>query len=448
MTANYDVAIAGAGLGGLAASIFLRQAGLSVVCVEPEQFPRPRVGESLDWSSPRLLKALGLPREFLIEEKIATYKRNIKISPLGGSAWKAQPKDWFRNKPLRFEIMTLHVDRVELDRRLYDKTADAGVEFVWDRVEEIEKEGQRITGFRTGSGRRITAAWFLDNSGQARLFGRAFQIPKVDYGRQKVCLWTYFECAPRNQGTSFYADTVNDEYLTWIWEIPISPRELSIGLVMPAEKMKAYRRGGAEVEAVLREELAKYPALAELLQHPRPLEISRCSFQSYVSATTCGPNWLMVGEAASLADPLTANGVTAAFRHGEESAKLIRAAAGKRDLSRKQRTLYDSRVRHMGHAFNHSIETSIYDWPIRKGLGAMPSQKVYTAFSYTINALYTRIAPEGWLKTRLFQALLYGVAGWMEAWAMAGRVAAWFRRVFEQRRRDTHSGPVRSKYEA
>jgi len=56
---DYDVAIAGAGLGGLAASIFLRRAGLSVVCVEPDPFPRARVGESLDWSSPRLLEALG-----------------------------------------------------------------------------------------------------------------------------------------------------------------------------------------------------------------------------------------------------------------------------------------------------------------------------------------------------------------------------------------------------
>ena len=39
---EYDVAVVGAGLGGLAAGIFLRRAGLRVA-----PFPHARVGESL-----------------------------------------------------------------------------------------------------------------------------------------------------------------------------------------------------------------------------------------------------------------------------------------------------------------------------------------------------------------------------------------------------------------
>lgn len=57
---RYDVVVVGAGLGGLAVAIFLACAGRRVVCIEPEPFPRERVGESLDWSTPALLRALGL----------------------------------------------------------------------------------------------------------------------------------------------------------------------------------------------------------------------------------------------------------------------------------------------------------------------------------------------------------------------------------------------------
>lgn len=447
MSGNYDVAIVGAGLGGLAAAIFLQKAGLSVLCIECEPFPRARVGESLDWSSPRLLQELGLPREFLIDEGIATYKRNIQVSPFGGSPWIAQPEEWFRRRPLGFEIMTLHVDRTQLDLRLYHKAKDAGAEFVWDRVGHVHTDHGRVVELTTGTGRRITAPWFLDNSGQARLFARAFKIPKIEYGQRKVCWWTYFNCPPRNQGTSFYADTANDEYLTWIWEIPITPSTLSVGCVMPAERVKQRRQNGVDVDAILRQELLKYPRLAELLERQQALQISRCSFQSYVSESACSANWLMIGESASLPDPLTANGVTASFRHAREAVRLIQDAFGRRFLSIKQQTLYNSRVRHMGHAFNHSIETSIYDWPIRKGLGALPSQKVYTTFSYSINALYTRFEPEGWITTRLFQLLLYVVAMWMEGWAFAGRTASWFRRSFKPRLLGSQSTPVGTKYE-
>ena len=47
------------------------------------------------------------------------------------------------------------------------------------------------------------------------------------------------------------------------------------------------------------------------------------SFKCRVYLRTAGPNWLICGEAASMVDPITANGVTAALRHAEEASSLI-----------------------------------------------------------------------------------------------------------------------------
>ena len=98
-----DVIIAGAGLGGLAAAIHLRRAGLSVVCIEPEPFPHAKVGESFDWSAPRLLQSLGLSAKQLVDEGMAIYKRGIRVEAVGRSPWDAQPAAWFARKPLEFE---------------------------------------------------------------------------------------------------------------------------------------------------------------------------------------------------------------------------------------------------------------------------------------------------------------------------------------------------------
>jgi 2-polyprenyl-6-methoxyphenol hydroxylase-like FAD-dependent oxidoreductase len=81
-----DVIVIGGGLAGKAASLQLAKAGLSVVCIEPAETMRQPVGESLDWSAPDLLSALGLPMEALVRTKMATWKRHVTLKSSDGSS--------------------------------------------------------------------------------------------------------------------------------------------------------------------------------------------------------------------------------------------------------------------------------------------------------------------------------------------------------------------------
>src|SRR5579863_706081 len=418
---RYDVVVAGAGPGGLAAATHLGRGGLRVVCMEPDKFPHDRVGESLDWSAPRMLDQLGISRESLVADHVATYKKHIEIVTPDRPAYQAQPELWFNNPPLKFEVVTLHANRPELDQRLYQAACEAGTDFLWDRVAGIEVDADRITAIRTSGGRRIEAHWFIDASGQGgRLFARKFQIPKVDYGRKKVCLWCHFDTPIRTEGTTFYTNITGDEYLSWTWEIPISPKVASVGCVMAAEFVQRRRRQGAETRQILWEALAPYPRFSRLLEEQGDRAVHAVSYQSYVYKNMSGPNWLIMGEAASLPDPLTSNGVTAALRHAWEGSRFILQSQQQGHLTRHQRWLYNTNIQRMGHVFNHSIETSIYENSIRWGLGVMPAQKIYTAFSYTVNALYSRFQPQGWISMLCFGLINKGVWAWMEAWALVG----------------------------
>lgn len=420
-----DAAIVGAGVAGLAAAIHLRRAGLQVVCLEPQPFPHDRVGESLDWSAPSLLTALGLPGETLIGARVATWKRNIKVVSPGQAVAVSQPPDWWSAPPLGFESVTFHVDRLEMDDRLFALAVDCGVELVWDRAQEVVTEGERVVAVETVKGSRIEASWFIDASGRsARLFARKLGIPRIDYGREKVSLWCYLDTPCENEGTTFYIHEPEGDYLSWIWEIPINPGRASIGCVMAAEHVREQRRRGLSTAEILCERLAPFPRFEPLLAERSRLEVRTTAYRCFVHANTCGPNWLLAGEAAALHDALTGNGVTAALRHAAEGTELILEARERGSLARRQRRVYNAKLLGLGHMFNHAIETAVYEWPIRRGLGSNTAQLVYIVCAFVLNALYTRARPRKWPMMLVFDAMMRSAWIWIETWALIGRLIA------------------------
>jgi flavin-dependent dehydrogenase len=402
-----DVTVIGGGLAGMAASLHLAKAGLRVACIEPETRDRQPVGESLDWASPALLGALGLPMEDLIRRGIATYKRAVTLQLSGGSAETYRPGPWLGRPPFNVELRTIHVNRTRLDQELQDLALNRGVTMVRDKAISVENTGMRIASIHTASGRQFVSPWFIDASGSfTSLFAREFRLPAIEYGPRKVALWAYFTAPLAHEGTTIYMDAARGAYMDWIWEIPIGPDTLSIGYVTSGEAMKKRRDQGLTIEDILRLQLARFPRLASLLQKGagNPPCVTSFSCRTYKGLT--GPNWMIVGEAASMVDPITSNGVTAALRHAEEASALIAACRGRSELPSRARASYNRRVLQMGGFFNGGIEWLVYDWPVRDRLGAGRAATVYTTAAWTMNGLYSRLRPRGVLSTATFGALL------------------------------------------
>ncbi len=423
-TGTYDVAVIGAGIAGIAASIFLRQAGRSVVCLDGRPYPHDSVGESLDWSSPGLLRRVGLSSETLIADQIATYKKKIVVCEVGKPAWAAAPPSTIRRSPLRFETVTLHVDRQALDRRLYEEALALGTTFVWERVTDVHLQGDRVAGCTISSGRQVKARWYVDATGTSRFLSRALHVPWTEYGRKKVCLWTYFDTPPLDEGTTFFLDN-GDSYLSWIWDIPISPQRTSVGFVLPLESLRTRRREGATNEAILREQLIRHPRFESLLAAQTKLEVRSTAFRPYVTAQVCGPNWFMSGEAASMPDPLTGNGVTSAIRHARYVTDAIRGAGANLEIAPRGRRTYTRHVHRLGRAFNEHIENAIYRYPLRRGFGMPVATIVYTVFGFFMNAMYARFDPRGPAGMAAFDLLFAGARLWVAAWTAAARVSLW-----------------------
>lgn len=272
-------------------------------------------------------------------------------------------KDWLARRPLRWNTTTLHVERTSFDQRLFEIARNQGVAFKWDRVVGVVREGTRLLSCRTADGSELRSSWFVDGSGRTRVLARKLGVEFESYGPHKVSLWAYFTTPPAREATTIYGDA-REPYLTWVWEIPVSPTLTSVGCVIAAAELKRRCQSGSKVDDVFRQELARYERFQLLLHETNALKVLRCAHRSYICRNAFGPNWVLAGEAAALPDPLTSNGVTAALRHANDAARLIvqgRSGA----VSPDEWKLYERRVFMMGHAFNHGIETCVYESPIR-----------------------------------------------------------------------------------
>ena len=94
------------------------------------------------------------------------------------------------------------------------------------------------------------------------------------------------------------------------------------------------------------------------------------SFRCRVHMGVAGSNWLIAGEAASMVDPITSNGVTAALRQAAEASSLILKFRTRGRLPWAARVSYSSRVLQLAKFFNSGIEKIVYEPWVRNRMAS------------------------------------------------------------------------------
>jgi flavin-dependent dehydrogenase len=299
------------------------------------------------------------------------------------------------------------VERTQLDNEILKMAQDQGVAFVRDRVVDLEAADGKILSAQTESGARFSSGWFIDSSGiAASVAARKFNLSWLQYGPTKVAIWNYFKVQEQVEGTTLYMDPMPSEYLEWIWEIPVSPDTISVGYVAPGAAVKAKRDHEKSVDEVFQQQLLKFSRFDPLLEQAVPGALHVTSFQCRVYTESAGPNWLIAGEATSLVDPMTSNGVTAALRHAAEAAALIVKFRARGELPWHARKAYSSRILETAKFFNEGIEKIIYEPVVRNRIGLATAGTVYTSPAWSMNVVYARLNPAGLFSTFLLSAML------------------------------------------
>ncbi|MEL7158923.1 MAG: tryptophan 7-halogenase, partial [Actinomycetota bacterium] len=224
--ANSDVLVLGGGMAGWATAKLLAERGWTVEVIDDPGVEPAGLGESLEFSAPPLLAALGVDPDELLAADEGFAKTNVFVEQMGAAEFEIWPPGWFRHPPLFGSHFTLHVERAAVDRRLRQGALDAGARLRCDRVIEVEQEatgsGVAITGVRLRSGPVRRARWYVDASGhRSRLLGRALDLEVRLLGDERVALHRRLAVRPGADVTRLLFSANRDRRMTWAWVLPI-----------------------------------------------------------------------------------------------------------------------------------------------------------------------------------------------------------------------------------
>lgn len=316
-----DVLVIGAGPSGTIAASILKKAGLNVQIVEKMLFPRFVIGESL---LPRCMEALE-EAGFLDAVKAKGFQQKDGAKFVMGDRtcdfnFNQQYTDGWK--------WTWQVPRADFDKTLADECEKIGVPVHYETEVtdiKIDDNGHSTTTVRTADGKEetIKAKFIVDGSGYGRVIPKLFGLDKPSTQYPRKTLFSHLSDPKRNaayEPNRIIAIVHNPR--TWIWVIPFSNGNTSVGYVGDPEFFEQFT---GTPEEQFRKLIAAEPMLKERFDESELIWGEPRSLQSW-SATTdkfYGNGFVLTGNVTEFLDPIFSSGVTLASVSAQTAAKLV-----------------------------------------------------------------------------------------------------------------------------
>jgi flavin-dependent dehydrogenase len=312
-----DILIIGAGPAGTVAAAMIKKAGLDVLVIEKEKFPRYVIGESLLPRCMDVLEDAGLlkavEKQGYQKKYGALFIRNEQECLFNFSDQHTQGWSW-----------TWQVPRDHFDKVLADEVENMGAQILYESaVTDIDfQEDKQIVKVKTGDRiREIESRFVIDASGYGRVIPRLLDLDLPSSLNPRSSLFTQAVDVKRSNTEVDQRITIIDaEPGVWIWIIPFSNGNTSVGFVAPPEFFEKYQGSNEEK---LRQMLADQKLTAERFEGVDYI-FDPIFIPSYSIAIKAlhGKGWVVAGNATEFLDPVFSSGVTFALESGWKSGIL------------------------------------------------------------------------------------------------------------------------------
>jgi geranylgeranyl reductase family protein len=334
MEGEFDVAVVGGGPGGATAAAFLARAGVRTLLLDKAHFPRDKAcGDAVCTKSVRILKELGLTSA-VERETCARVSTQVLVGPQG----RAVPLPFVdqageqRAPGIVYVIRRDRFDNVlfEHARSLPEVTALEGLAFA-----DFLREDGRVAGIvatdAKGGEHRFRAKIVIGADGaMSKVAERA---GAYDFSRKDHRHWiAAFRCYFRGvQGLSdmelHFFDELSPGYF---WIFPVGGGEANIGAGMVESSVQG-RDGRAKINLRKRtwELLATHPRLRDRFSAAQQVEGSFRGWQLPCGSERrplAGDGWMLIGDAASLIDPFSGEGISNAMHSAKLAAQFAALA--------------------------------------------------------------------------------------------------------------------------
>ena len=339
-----DVIVVGAGPAGASAAYFLAGAGIDVLLVDREVFPREKVcGDGLASRALVMLERMGLGnwlRGFPEPEVML-------FSSPNGEAVRIRPE---RREGLSYGRV---IPRLRLDEALVERAVVAGARLLdGTKVTSLEqrKEGLHLRGEGNGQIVHLDARLAIAaDGGQAsftRRLGLLRQPPDL------VAVRAYFEgdVGPETRPEIHVEPVIMPGY-NWIFSMGGGRANVGTGTLVSAVK-----DGSLSLAKVMRQFVANNPYARERLRLAEMVSpVQGHPLRTDLRGTRPYGQWVLVaGEAAGLVNPLSGEGIAYALESGEMAATHARRALESGDFSEAALSAY-GRALHRRYGADHQV---------------------------------------------------------------------------------------------
>jgi 2-polyprenyl-6-methoxyphenol hydroxylase-like FAD-dependent oxidoreductase len=309
----YDAIVVGARAAGSPTAMLLARKGYRVLLVDRASFPsdtlsthyihQPGIASLRRWGLLDRLVQTGCPPVGRMRFDVGPFALAAAPPPSDGVAEGYCPR------------------RSVLDSLLLEAAAEAGAEVrTGVSVDELLFEDGGVSGVRI-QGAEERARVVIGADGRNSFVARAVQAPEYDVRPGRTCAYYSYWSGAQTEGAELFP---RDGRM-----IITGPTNDGLQIVVvfwPRDEFKAVR---GDVEKSFREAVALAPSLAERLEAGERVDrfygIGELPFWY---RKPFGPGWALVGDAGYHKDPVTAQGITDAFRDAELLADALDAGSG------------------------------------------------------------------------------------------------------------------------
>ncbi len=382
-SACYDIAVIGAGPAGATIGRLLAEWGYSVLLLNKFQGGGASLAESLPPSIRKLLGFLGI---------LDHLDRRKFCRSTGNSVWWGEPQGRVERFPGAPETSGFQVLRSDFDRLLVELAAAAGACVEHNatvRHVDLSAPERACLEYESSDGTtlRMTSRFVLDCSGRTGVIARKeFRRKEQRFSTLAISgVWQRDGGWGLEDETHTLVETYRDG---WAWSVPVSAqapaplRHVRHFTVMVDPRVTEIARG-RKLPAVYHAELNKTRQFREILGRAAPQSPPwACDASLYSADCFAGPNFLLVGDAASFIDPLSSFGVKKALASAWVGAVVVNTCLKRPEMrqaaldffSDHERKMYSSALKQSAQYFREAaLRHSHRFWADRAGISADPN---------------------------------------------------------------------------
>lgn len=349
---KFDVIVVGGGPSGSVASLFLSRAGYQVLLLDKAHFPRGKVcGDACSAKGLKIIKELGL-----LEELKKVPHVNVNHLLLGAPNGKSITMPYAAKEG--FECAGFVISRKESDNVLFQAAKKEVTAIEGFEVNSLIFENESVVGItgktEKGEKKEFRSKIVIGADGATSVVAKLLGSSQLDPKHRCGAIRGYFE------GVTGLNDTIELYFLDgvfpgYFWIFPEANGIANVGLGVISSKIVKYHLSLNQ----LMEKAMQTPGIKERFTNAKQVSKTEGWIIPVGSkrVKNYGNGWLLVGDAASLADPFSGEGICNALISGKIAADVISSALKANDFSENFLKEYERRI---AEKMDHDFQTTYF----------------------------------------------------------------------------------------